>query len=83
MKLILRLVRTAIRSAGVLAEILSVLRERNVSSSKEVWLDSTEVAKRLNVSERTLYTYKMEGLLKPHRIGKRDYYIESEVFRLR
>ncbi|KAA8482414.1 helix-turn-helix protein [Arcticibacter tournemirensis] len=83
MKLILRLVRTAIRSAGVLAEILSLLRERNVLSSKVVWLDSTEVAKRLNVTERTLYTYKNQGLLKPHRIGKRDYYIESEVFPLR
>lgn len=61
MKLILRLVRTAIRSAGVLAEILSLLRERNVLSSKVVWLDSTEVAKRLNVTERTLYTYKNQA----------------------
>lgn len=82
MKLILRLIRIAFRSAAVLAEILSVLKERKVPYSKEVWLDSTQLAKRLNVSERTLYTYKMKGLLKAHRIGKRDYYLESEVFPL-
>lgn len=82
MMLVLRLARSVMETARLLAEILNEMRSLHEPSAKEVWLDSTEVARRLGVTERTIYTYKTNGVLKARRIGRRDYFRESDIFRL-
>ncbi|PWG81926.1 hypothetical protein DDR33_02520 [Pararcticibacter amylolyticus] len=83
MKLIPRLARSAFEAVGLLREILAEIRSRNAPPAEEVWLDTLEVAQILHVTARTIYTYKSSGILKPgRRIGRRDYYRQSDIFRL-
>lgn len=43
------------------------------------WLDRQGVMDYLQISYRTYYRFKAEGILKPHRIGQRDYYFRQDL----
>ena len=82
MMLILRLARSVMETTRLLAEILKEMRSQHEPPVKEVWFDTTQAARLLGVTVRTIYTYKTNGTLKPVRIGRRDYFRESDIFRL-
>ncbi|PWG80677.1 helix-turn-helix domain-containing protein [Pararcticibacter amylolyticus] len=83
MKLILRLTRSAFQAVRLLAEIATELKDNRRPPREEVWLDNVQAASYLNVSIRTIYTYKINGTLKAYRIGRRDYYRQSDIFRMK
>ncbi|MHB1178819.1 MAG: helix-turn-helix domain-containing protein [Daejeonella sp.] len=57
---------------------LSCLHEAN-----EEWIDGLEVQGLLGVTRKTVYRLTMNGTLEPKRIGRRNYYSRSSIFKLR
>ena len=45
----------------------------------EKWLDNQEVCLMLNISKRTLQTYKEKGLLPYAQLNRKNYYKQSDV----
>lgn len=71
-----------------IAESLSSSQSRTISSSfprtfsplyRGEWLDRQGVMDYLQISYRTYYRFKADGILRPHRIGQRDYYFRQEL----
>lgn len=46
---------------------------------KEQWLDNQEVCLMMNISKRTLQTYKDKGLLPFSRLSRKNYYKHSDM----
>mgnify|MGYP003575896164 CR=1 FL=1 len=46
---------------------------------KEKWLDNQEVCLMMNITKRTLQTYKDKGLLSYSRLNRKNYYKLSDV----
>ena len=46
---------------------------------KEKWLDNQEVCLMMNITKRTLQTYKDKGLLPSSRLSPKNYYNRSDV----
>ena len=68
---------------GLLGQIAEIIRQHIVyTNSKLVLLDNVEVARHLNCTTRTVYALKKSGRLKPYRIGRRDYYLQSDLLGL-
>ncbi|WP_374166370.1 helix-turn-helix domain-containing protein [Arcticibacter sp. MXS-1] len=82
MKMFLRIARSAFESVRLLGSILSELKSHPAQSADDVWLDSMQVARLLQVSERTVYRYKLRGILKAVRVGGKDFYRKSDIFPL-
>ncbi len=83
MKLMLRLLRSALEAVRLLAEIATELKDRRSPPQDEIWLDNNQAARYLGVSIRTIYNYKNNGSLNPCRIGRRDYFRQSEIFKMK
>lgn len=49
---------------------------------KEKWLDNQEVCLMLNISKRTLQTYKTKGVLPYSKLNRKNYYKRSDVLAL-
>ncbi|MFZ4860911.1 helix-turn-helix domain-containing protein [Sphingobacterium sp. Mn56C] len=47
--------------------------------NKEKWLDNQEVCLMMNITKRTLQTYKDKGLLPYSRLNRKNYYKHSDV----
>ena len=43
------------------------------------WMDRNAVIHYLQISERTFFRLKKQGIIHPHRIGGRDYYYKPEL----
>ena len=46
---------------------------------EEKWLDNQEVCLMMNITKRTLQTYKDKGLLPYSKLNRKDYYKRSDV----
>lgn len=46
---------------------------------EELWLDNQEVCLIMNITKRTLQTYKDKGLLPYSRLNRKNYYKRSDV----
>ena len=46
---------------------------------KEKWLDNQEVCLMMNITKRTLQTYRDNGLLPSSRLSRKNYYKRSDV----
>ncbi|WP_410219749.1 helix-turn-helix domain-containing protein [Pedobacter sp.] len=46
---------------------------------KEKWLDNQEVCLMMNITKRTLQTYKDKGLLPCSKLNRKNYYKRSDV----
>ena len=46
---------------------------------EEKWLDNQEVCLMMNITKRTLQTYKDKGLLPHSRLNRKNYYKRSDV----
>lgn len=67
----------------LLSELLGVLQQRPlVDHQQEEWLDSTEVMLLFKISRSTLLRWKNKGWVKPHQLGKRDYYLRRDIVSL-
>lgn len=49
----------------------------------EDWVDGLEVQSLLGVTRKTVYRLTKNGTLEPRRIGRRNYYSRSSIFKLR
>ena len=47
--------------------------------NKEKWLDNQEVCLMMNITKRTLQTYKDKGLLPYSKLNRKNYYKRSDV----
>lgn len=47
--------------------------------NKEKWLDNQEVCLMMNITKRTLQTYKDKGILSYSRLNRKNYYKLSDV----
>lgn len=47
--------------------------------NKDKWLDNQEVCLMLNITKRTLQTYKDKGLLSYSKLNRKNYYKRSDV----
>lgn len=46
---------------------------------EEQWLDNQEVCLMMNITKRTLQTYKSKGLLPYSKLNRKNYYKQSDV----
>jgi hypothetical protein len=65
-----------------LAEKVETLCRTCGDKSMEKWLDNQEVCQILNISKRTLQTYRDNGTLPVSQIGHKMYYRPQDVERL-
>lgn len=54
-------------------------RKYNPIFKGEQWLDNQEVCLMMNITKRTLQTYKDKGLLPYSRLNRKNYYKRSDV----
>lgn len=45
-------------------------------------LTRMQVAKMFNISSTTIWNWQNAGILKPHKVGKKNYYLESDINKL-
>jgi hypothetical protein len=57
----------------------SATRKYNSIFKEEQWLDNQEVCLMMNITKRTLQTYKDNGLLPYSRLNRKNYYKLSDV----
>ena len=63
-----------------LLEMTKNATEKYVSIfNKEKWLDNQEVCLMMNITKRTLQTYKDKGLLPYSKLNRKNYYKRSDV----
>ncbi|MFR9496349.1 MAG: helix-turn-helix domain-containing protein [Rikenellaceae bacterium] len=65
-----------------LASITEMLYSKERDKSLEEWLDNQDVCTILNISKRTLQSYRDGGLLSYSQIGHKIYYRPSDVEKL-
>lgn len=63
-------------------EILQCQNERNGWSILDTLLDGQDVMMRLHISQRTLQTLRSNGTLPFTRIGRKIYYLRSDIERI-
>ena len=61
--------------------ILKDLRSNGVVDNKDKVYDFTDLQKILNVSRRTLFNWKSEGLIKTSQVGKKIFVTDTELNR--
>lgn len=49
------------------------------AEKEDEWLDSYEVMRLFNIHRSTLYRLKIEKILQPRKLGKKDLYLKSEI----
>lgn len=67
------------RRFGEFSEHVRELCARYRPPEKMNWLDSSEVCEKLNISKRTLQTYRDRGLLPYSQINHKVYYKSEDV----
>jgi len=64
-----------------LKRIVSLLEEvRQERSADQEWIDRLDVEKILRSSESSIKRYTRDGILKPVRIGRKNWYKKSDIF---
>ncbi|MGZ2370335.1 helix-turn-helix domain-containing protein [Ancylomarina sp. YFZ004] len=58
---------------------VEMLRKKNLYPLEKVWIDSQVVCQTLNISKRTLQTYRDNGILAYSKIGSKIYYMSSDI----
>jgi DNA-binding transcriptional regulator PaaX len=69
------------RILTVLQKIQSIAEkgiETSITSNEE-WLDAVDMKEKVHISRTTLYRWKKEGYLATKRLGKKEYYLLSQV----
>jgi DNA-binding transcriptional MerR regulator len=54
-------------------------REIHANFQRRKWLDNQEVCLMMNITKRTLQTYKDKGLLPYSKLNRKNYYKRSDV----
>ena len=57
----------------------NAIRKYTPIFKEEKWLDNQEVCLMMNITKRTLQTYKDKGLLPYSRLNRKNYYKRSDV----
>ncbi len=63
-------------------EVLQCRRERDGENILDILLDGQDVMLRLHISQRTLQTLRSNGTLPFTRIGRKIYYLRSDIERI-
>lgn len=61
--------------------LLITEKYKNIVGQKE-WLDNHDVCLLLDISKRTLQTYKKQGLLPFSKLNRKNYFKKSDVLKL-
>ncbi|MCT4317850.1 helix-turn-helix domain-containing protein [Elizabethkingia anophelis] len=67
---------------GLLEMTENVTRKYTPIFKEEKWLDNQEVCLMMNITKRTLQTYKDKGLLPYSKLNRKNYYKRSDVLAL-
>lgn len=59
--------------------ILIHLTQIDDEKEEDVWMDAYEVMQLFNIHRSTLYRWKIEKILQPRKLGKKDLYLKSEI----
>jgi len=63
------------------ARVEAILTSMNMIN--EDWIDGVEVQAILRITRKTVYRLTKDGTLEARRIGRRNYYLRSSIFKLR
>lgn len=63
------------------ARVEAILTSMNMIN--EEWIDGVEVQAMLRITRKTVYRLTKDGTLETRRIGRRNYYLLSSIFKLR
>lgn len=72
---------------GLVLKILTTLEQielklnpsQIIESPKDEWLDNYDMMNKFHISKTTLYRLKKEGFIKASNLGKKEFYLLSEV----
>lgn len=64
---------------SLLTTEVEAMKEQYCPKPRERWLDSADVCKVLNLSKRTLQTYRVKGIIPSSMIGGKYYFRESDI----
>lgn len=73
------LLRQLVENFEVIRAYILSLRKSKLDNLKESWVDGSEVAKALNVSNRTLQTFRDNGTLPYSRVRGKFYYRVADI----
>lgn len=76
---VMMLLRQLVENFEVIRAYILSLRKSKLDNLKESWVDGSEVAKALNVSNRTLQTFRDNGTLPYSRVRGKFYYKVADI----
>jgi len=76
---VMMLLRQLAENFAVIRAYILSIKKSKLDSLKESWVDGSEVAKALNVSNRTLQTFRDNGTLPYSRVRGKFYYKVADI----
>lgn len=76
---VMSLLRQLVENFEVIRAYILSIKKSKLDNLKESWVDGNEVAKALNVSTRTLQTFRDNGTLPYSRIKGKFYYKVADI----
>ncbi|MCO5286576.1 MAG: helix-turn-helix domain-containing protein [Chitinophagaceae bacterium] len=76
---VMMLLRQLVENFEVIRAYILSIKKSKLDNLKEAWVDGNEVAKALNVSNRTLQTFRDNGTLPYSRVRGKFYYKVSDI----
>lgn len=76
---VMMLLRQLVENFEVIRAYILSIKKSKLDNLKESWVDGNEVAKALNVSNRTLQTFRDNGTLPYSRVRGKFYYKVADI----
>lgn len=76
---VMMLLRQLVENFEVIRAYILSIKKSKLDNLKEAWVDGSEVAKALNVSNRTLQTFRDNGTLPYSRVRGKFYYKVADI----
>lgn len=76
---VMMLLRQLLENFEVIRAYILSIKKSKLDNLKESWVDGNEVAKALNVSSRTLQTFRDNGTLPYSRVKGKVYYKVADI----
>ena len=76
---VMMLLRQLVENFEIIKAYILSIKKSKLDNLKESWVDGNEVAKALNVSNRTLQTFRDNGTLPYSRVKGKFYYKVADI----
>lgn len=76
---VMMLLRQLVENFEIIRAYILSIKKSKLDNLKESWVDGNEVAKALNVSNRTLQTFRDNGTLPYSRVKGKFYYKVADI----